>query len=169
LSATEETLSILQSLNGQTSISDLQEQLSDMKLYWRQQQVGSKNSKQQKALTELMQSIIAVLVTATKDISTDGDAADASEDDDDDEFYLLLSDQEMDQFIDQIEAISNARIDADACRRTIIQHGRGIPAMMELARQVLMYKDDDDPPTTGGFFYLMTASDDGKNNKTIRR
>lgn len=179
-------MSILQALrsNGTCqSIRDLQDQLSRMQDYWKNYQGEGRGTQDDamddkhypdhqytKAATALMQTLIQVLVSSNLTNNTNNqnryhirtqyadDSSSNDDDDDDDDYCLLLSDQEIDQLLESLQSIPQVHVDGNALKRILIQQGRGVTAMMMLARQVLLYREDE-PPEPDAFFYFASEEE----------
>lgn len=110
----EETLATLQSLEGK-SIDELERQLTESKSILAQMNTNVKG--------ELLQNLITVMLA----VDADGD--------------LLLADEEIDALIGNLEGIHGVDLKEDLLKKTIIEHGRSLTAVMEVARHLLCAQD----------------------------
>ncbi|GKY96306.1 hypothetical protein MPSEU_000590300 [Mayamaea pseudoterrestris] len=184
LSAVEEAVEILQSLDGNESMATLEQRLSNMERYWRVYNEGNddavssdkdkdddNHSCYHKATTELMQTLIQVLVSAANTTATRGGVTRSNrgyDDDDDDVYCLLLSDAELDQLVASLSSIRNVCVNGDALKRLVVQHGRGVASVMELIKQVLLYNEHD-PPHEHAFFYFVTEKEEQQRHVNVAR
>ena len=56
---------------------------------------------------------------------------------------MLLSNQEIDQLIQKMEGIHGVQLKEDLIRKTILDQGRSVGAVMEVARSVLNASEQD--------------------------
>jgi hypothetical protein len=103
----EQTLSSLQSVQGQ-SVDELEAQLQESKDILARMQTNQRG--------QILQNLITVLLSA----DADGN--------------MMLSDEDIDNIIHRLEGLHNVNIDDDKVRQLIIDNGRSIEAVMELAR-----------------------------------
>jgi len=109
LSQLEETLESVNQLQGE-SLSKLQEQLQQSK------DILAGMNRNRRAL--VLQNLVTVLL-----------ANDSDQD-------LLLSDEEMERLIQGLESIHGVQLKEQEIRNTIIDHGRSVVALMEVAKNV---------------------------------
>lgn len=109
LSQLEETLDSVNALQGE-SIKKLEEQLNESK------EILANMNRNRKAV--ILQNLITVL------LATDGNQD------------MLLSDEEIDDLIHNMESINGVELKEDLVRQTIIDAGRSVAAVMEVARNV---------------------------------
>jgi hypothetical protein len=114
LQTMEETLETLQSMQGE-SVDELENQLEESKQILASMNVNLKS--------ELLQNLISVML-----------AADANGD-------MLLSDEEIEDLIHQLESIHGVELKEQMLKNIIIDAGRSVAGIMELARHVLCDKD----------------------------
>lgn len=110
LQTMQETLETLQSVQGQ-SIGELEDQLQESRKILAMLHSNYKG--------ELLQNIISIVLGS------------------DDNQDMILSDDDIDILIHRLEGINNVQIDEDALRKLIIDHGRCVEALMEVAKSVL--------------------------------
>lgn len=121
----EETLETLQQMQGQ-SLKELEQQLQDSKRILGQMETNAKS--------ELLQNLITVMLAS----DADGD--------------LILSDEEIDSLVYNLEQIHAVELHEDLLKETIIEHGRNLASLMEVARHLLCSKDI--PPEKSIFRFL---------------
>ena len=109
LSQLEDTLEAVTALQGE-SIKKLEEQLNESK------EILANMSQNRKAV--ILQNLVSVL------LATDGNQD------------MLLSDEEIDDLIHNLESINGVELKEDLVRKTIIDSGRSVAAVMEVARNV---------------------------------
>lgn len=109
LSQLEDTLEAVAALQGE-SIKKLEEQLNESK------EILANMSQNRKAV--ILQNLVSVL------LATDGNQD------------MLLSDEEIDDLIHNLESINGVELKEDLVRKTIIDSGRSVAAVMEVARNV---------------------------------
>ena len=109
LSQLEDTLEAVNVMRGE-SIKKIEEQLNDSK------EILANMSQNRKAV--ILQNLITVL------LSTDGNQD------------MLLSDEEIDDLIHNMESINGVELKEDLVRNTIIDAGRSVASVMEVARNV---------------------------------
>jgi len=105
----EDTLEAVNALQGE-SVQKLQEQLQDSREIL-------KNMNQNRRAT-ILQNLVTVLL-----------ATDENQD-------MLLSDPEIDSLIQKLEGINGVELKEDRVRQTIIEQGRSVGAIMQVAREV---------------------------------
>lgn len=109
LSQLEDTLEAVNVMRGE-SIKKIEEQLNDSK------EILANMSQNRKAV--ILQNLITVL------LATDGNQD------------MLLSDEEIDDLIHNMESINGVELKEDLVRKTIIDAGRSVASVMEVARNV---------------------------------
>ena len=109
LSQLEDTLEAVNALQGE-SIKKIEEQLKDSK------EILASMSQNRKSI--ILQNLITVL------LATDGNQD------------MLLSDEEIDDLIHNMESINGVELKEDLVRNTIIDAGRSVASVMEVARNV---------------------------------
>jgi hypothetical protein len=110
LQALEETLSTLQGVQG-NSVTALEEQLQESKNILASMKTNTQG--------QILQNLISVL------LATDVDQ------------NMLLSDTEIQQLIENLEQVENIQLDENLIKTTIIEQGRSVAAVMEIARNVM--------------------------------
>lgn len=116
LEALEETVAAVNQLQGE-SVQKLEEQLEESK------KILSHMKTNQKAV--ILQNLVTVL------LATDADAD------------MLLSDEEIEELIQNLEGIHGVQLNEDLLRQTVIDQGRSVAAVMEVARAVLTPSDGE--------------------------
>lgn len=111
LQAMQQTLETLQAVQGQ-SMDELEEQLQESK------EILATMHKNYKG--QVLQNLISVLLGADQD----GD--------------MLLSDDDIEDMIHRLEGLHNVNINDAKFRQVIIDNGRSVEAVMEVAKQALM-------------------------------
>jgi len=109
LSQLEDTLEAVNALQGE-SIKKLEEQLNESK------EILANMTRNRKAV--ILQNLVTVL------LATDGNQD------------MLLSDEEIDDLIHNMESINGVELKEDLVRQTIIDAGRSVAAVLEVARNV---------------------------------
>jgi hypothetical protein len=112
----EATMEAVNALEGE-SLDKLQEQLEESK------EIVLHMDRNYQA--DILQNLMTVLV------ATDADQ------------NMLLADKEIDDLIHNLEGIHGVQLKEDLLRKTIIEHGRSVAAVMEIARNVLSPSDQD--------------------------
>lgn len=110
LQTLEETVSTLQSLQG-NSVTALEQQLQESKNILASMKINTQG--------QILQNLIGVL------LATDVDQ------------NMLLSDAEIQQLISNLEQVENIQLDENLIKSTIIEQGRSVAAVMEIARNVM--------------------------------
>lgn len=115
LAALEATMEAVNALQGD-SIGKLQEQLQESK--------DILASMDRNCQGFILQNLVTVL------LATDADQ------------NMMLSDEEIDELIHNLEGIQGVQLKEDLLRKTIIEQGRSVGAVMEVARNVLTPPDN---------------------------
>jgi len=115
LQAMEQTLSTLQSVQGQ-SVDELERQLLESKDILARMKTNKQG--------QVLQNLISVVLNA----DSDGNR--------------ILSDEDIDEIIRRLEGLHHVNIDDGKVRQTIIDHGRSVEAVLQLAKTVLTVSVD---------------------------
>ena len=116
LQAMQETLETLQSVQGQ-SMDELEQQLQESKYILATMNTNLKG--------QLLQNLITVLLNADKDGN------------------MILSDDDIEEIVHRLEGLHNVNINDAALRQVIIDHGRSVEAVMEVAKAALLSDSED--------------------------
>ena len=142
LQAMQETLETLQLVQGQ-SIEELEEQLEDSKDILANMKTNYKG--------RLLQNLITVMLDA------------------DDDGNMMLSDDDIEQIIQRLEGLHNININDAALRKVIIDNGRSLEAVMEVAKSALMADSEDDPDNSLFTFLEEEEDNDGENDNKEKK
>jgi hypothetical protein len=81
---------------------------------------------QQNHKTELLQNLMTVMLTMDRDGN------------------MILSNEEIDELIQALEGIHGVQLQEDKLRKIIIDQGRSLMGVMDLARNLLLGEDNED-------------------------
>jgi hypothetical protein len=115
----QETLTILQSVQGSVrSLQDLQQQLDESKAILARKMNNN-------AQSSILQILIHVMLASDEEDAND----------------LILSNQQMDSILQKFQDVRGVHTHDAELRQFMIDHGRGMTAVLEVARHVLFPKD----------------------------
>ena len=120
----ENALEDIQSLRG-ASLKQLEGQLEESKEILRQMDSNFKG--------ELLQNLMTIIFALDRDGN------------------MILSDEEIDDLIQTLEGMQGVQLKEDLLKQSIIEKGRSLEGIMEVARNLL----SDDVPLEERFFHLL--------------
>jgi len=143
----EEALETLESLGEgvegrQLSLQDLQDQLDESRRVLARMKKSNRNSGTAAGYDEVLQHLISAMVAASENESSDKDG----DDDDGDDDVLLMSDEEIDGLVVNLEAAApggGLQVREDLLRRCIVDRAgrRTLEAIVEVTRNLLSGED----------------------------